>query len=185
MKDRYFSACRRIVRNRRTIDDATKATVLPTLDFDKEREVTRKKYLASLASRTADEVAEEEALYIELKRLEQNERSFRLEREALMRTMLGVEAGLPGLPFAEDGGPFAERDKERGHGHGREHHAGGSRSNKRRYTETESPAATPVNTSAPSVSTRRMAPLPPPPVQSTASAEYGTFGSSLCYVAAR
>ena len=54
--------------------------VLPTLEFDKEREVTRKKYLASLASRTANEIAEEEALYIELKRLEQNERAFRFER---------------------------------------------------------------------------------------------------------
>lgn len=159
------------------MDEAVKATVLPTLDFDKEREVTRKKYLASLASRTPDEVAEEEALYIELKRLEQNERAFRFEREALMRTMLGVEAGLPGLPFAEDGGPFAEREKERGHGHGRERHGSTSRSNKRRYTETESPAATPASTSAPSVSTRRMAPLPPPPVQSTASAEYGTPSS--------
>lgn len=144
--------------------------------------MTRKKYLASLASRTAEEVAEEEALYIELKRLEQNERSFRFEREALMRTMLGVEAGLPGLPFAEDGGPFAEREKERSHGHGREHHAGNSRSNKRRYTETESPAPTPASTSAPSVSTRRMAPLPPPPVQSTASAEYGMSSSSTTRV---
>ena len=63
----------------------------------------RKNYIASLEDRTPDEIAEEEALFIELKRLEQNERKFRKERDDLLRTLLGVDSGLPGIVVEEDG----------------------------------------------------------------------------------
>ena len=55
----------------------------------------RKLYLTSLDNRTADQLLEEEALYIEIKRLEQNERKFKREREELLRVIAGIEAGLP------------------------------------------------------------------------------------------
>lgn len=63
----------------------------------------RKKYLASLESRTPTEIAEEEALFTELKRLEQNERRFKKERDELLRTLLGIESGLPDVQADEEG----------------------------------------------------------------------------------
>lgn len=59
-----------------------------------ERELNRKKYIESLESRTQDEILEEEALFIELKRLEQSERDFARERDELLRVLDGVESGL-------------------------------------------------------------------------------------------
>jgi DNA methyltransferase 1-associated protein 1 len=67
-----------------------------------ERELTRKKYLLSLENRTPEQIAEEEALYIEIKRLEQNERKFKKERETLLRTLAGMDSGLPDI--VEDDG---------------------------------------------------------------------------------
>ena len=63
----------------------------------------RKNYIASLEDRTPEEIAEEEALFVELKRLEQNERKFRKERDDLLRTLLGVDSGLPDIVVEEDG----------------------------------------------------------------------------------
>ncbi len=79
-----------------------------------EREVMRKKYLLSLENRTAKELAEEEALYVELKRIEQNEKRFKQDRERLLRTLLGAESGLPDLPIDEDGPLGDPKKKKRG-----------------------------------------------------------------------
>jgi DNA methyltransferase 1-associated protein 1 len=57
--------------------------------------MTRKKYVASLEDRTPEQIAEEEALYIEIKRLEQNERKFKKDRDELLRTLAGIDSGLP------------------------------------------------------------------------------------------
>jgi DNA methyltransferase 1-associated protein 1 len=62
-----------------------------------ERELTRKKYLVSLENRTPEQIVEEEALYIEIKRLEQNERQFRKDRDELLRTIAGIDSGLPDI----------------------------------------------------------------------------------------
>jgi DNA methyltransferase 1-associated protein 1 len=72
-----------------------------------DREVTRKKYVLSLENRTPEQIAEEEALYIEIKRLEQNERRFKRDREELLRTLAGVDSGLPDIVAAvEEEGPM-------------------------------------------------------------------------------
>ena len=84
----------------------------PCLTFSTEREVMRKKYLLSLENRTAKELAEEEALYIELKRIEQNEKRFKQDRDRLLRTLLGAESGLPDLPIDEDG-PLGDPKKRK------------------------------------------------------------------------
>lgn len=132
MKDRYYSVCRKLIRNRPwSGDEASKAQLISTFQFDKgrypqchefrqapslacppEREVTRKKYLLSLENRAPKELAEEEALYIELKRIEQNEKRFKQDRDRLLRTLLGVESGLPDLPFDEDG-PLGDPKKRK------------------------------------------------------------------------
>lgn len=103
IKDRYFSVCRKLIRSRPWPgDEASRAQLLSSFQFDKDREVTRKEYLASLENRTPEQIAEEEAMYIELKRLEQTERAFKKERDELLRTLLGVESGLADLNVEDD-----------------------------------------------------------------------------------
>jgi len=119
LKERYYSVCRKLVRNRPWPgDEASKSQLLNSFQFDKEREVTRKKYLASLASRTPAQIAEEEALFIEVKRLEQTERRFKKDREELLRTLAGVESGLEGLAVDDDGpmgnGELLKKKKKHG-----------------------------------------------------------------------
>ncbi|KZT05541.1 uncharacterized protein LAESUDRAFT_726808 [Laetiporus sulphureus 93-53] len=118
LKDRYLSVCRKLVRNRpRAGDEATRNQLMSSLAFDKEREITRKRYIASLESRTPQQKAEEDALYVELKRLEQNERRFKRDREELLRTLLGIESGLPDIKEDEDGlmnGPADTRKRKKG-----------------------------------------------------------------------
>lgn len=79
-----------------------------------EREVMRKRYLLSLEDRTPKELAEEEALYVELKRIEQNEKRFKQDRDRLLRTLLGAECGLPDLPIDEDGPLGDPKKRKRG-----------------------------------------------------------------------
>ncbi|TFK71791.1 hypothetical protein BDN72DRAFT_409014 [Pluteus cervinus] len=96
LKDRYFSVCRKLVRNRPwSGDETSKNLTLSSFQFDKERELTRKKYILSLDGRTPDQIAEEEALYVEIKRLEQNERRFKKDRDDLLRLLAGIDSGLP------------------------------------------------------------------------------------------
>jgi DNA methyltransferase 1-associated protein 1 len=121
--------------------------------------MTRKKYVASLESRTTEQIAEEEALYIEIKRLEQNERRFKRERDELLRTLLGVDSGLPEIiGMVDDEGPM-----------------GGSTENggKRRRRGTLDTPMTPLNA----------IPLGPPVprrAQSAKSAAFGKLGF-LCH----
>jgi hypothetical protein len=75
-----------------------------------EREEMRKKYVANLESRTAEEIAEEEALYVQYKRIEQNERKFRKERDDLLRLLAGVDSGLPDVVEDENNIPNLAAD---------------------------------------------------------------------------
>ena len=121
LKDRYYSICRKLVRNRPwNGDELNKTKILGLLSFEKgtqistailtqdthamvtERELTRKQYLRSLESRTPEQIAEEEALYLELKRLEQTERQFKKDRDDLLRTLLGIESGLSDIQLGDD-----------------------------------------------------------------------------------
>ena len=68
-----------------------------------DREVARKHYVASLEHRTPAQIAEEDALYLELEKLKENERRFRKDRDELLRTLGGIESGLPDIQVDEDG----------------------------------------------------------------------------------
>ncbi|KAI0329529.1 hypothetical protein GY45DRAFT_1279515 [Cubamyces sp. BRFM 1775] len=104
LKDRYFSVCRKLVRNRPWPgDEASKAALLSSLSFDKDREVMRKQYVISLENRTPEQIAEEDALYLELEKLKENERRFKKDRDELLRTLLGIDSGLPDIPVDEEG----------------------------------------------------------------------------------
>jgi DNA methyltransferase 1-associated protein 1 len=93
IKARYYAICRRLIRSRISTEDIeTRQQVLQTYAFDKNREVERKKAVARLFSRTPAQLAEEEALYIEARRIEQNEAKFAGEREELLRLLGGWES---------------------------------------------------------------------------------------------
>ncbi|KAL5487600.1 SWC4 [Sanghuangporus weigelae] len=98
LKDRYYGVCRRLIRNRPWPgDEAGKQQALAAVQYDKEREMNRKAYITSLENRTAEEIIEEEALFLELKRLEQSERNFARDRDELVRIFEGIESGLPSI----------------------------------------------------------------------------------------
>nr|XP_019007840.1 SWR1-complex protein 4 [Kwoniella pini CBS 10737]OCF46621.1 SWR1-complex protein 4 [Kwoniella pini CBS 10737] len=94
IKDRYYTICRRLVRTRTATDPQAQQQLIHTYAFDKAREIKRKQYASELFHLTAAEIAEEEALYVEIKRMEQNERRYRADRDDLMRTVMGLDSGL-------------------------------------------------------------------------------------------
>lgn len=53
-------------------------------------------------NRTPAQIAEEEALYIEMKRLQQNEARFARDREDILRTLGGLDSGLANLNVDPD-----------------------------------------------------------------------------------
>ncbi|KAF5333479.1 hypothetical protein D9611_002640 [Ephemerocybe angulata] len=106
LKHRYYSVCRKLIRNRPWPgDEASKTALINSLQFDIEREKMRKRYVVSLESRTSEQMAEEDALYLEVRRLEQTERRFKRDREDLMRTLAGMDSGLPYI-VEDNGGPL-------------------------------------------------------------------------------
>ncbi len=93
LKARYYAICRRLIRSRISTDDVeTRQMLLSTYAFDKQREVERKKAVARLYTRTPEQLAEEEALHVEIRRIEQNEAKYASEREELLRLLGGWES---------------------------------------------------------------------------------------------
>ena len=93
-----FSDCCRLRKVRRH-NDRLLGELTPIFT---EREITRKQYLRSLENRTPEQIAEEEALYLELKRLEQTERQFTKDRKDLLGTLLGIESGSSDIPLGDE-----------------------------------------------------------------------------------
>ena len=127
IKDRYYTICRRLLRNRPAVDEALKERMVKAYDYDirecfgwfriihtqntdqksfADREIARKKYANSLFHLTRPQMMEEESLYVELKRMEQTERRYRSERDELLRVMGGLESGIlaPGPTAHGSGG---------------------------------------------------------------------------------
>lgn len=73
-------------------DDKEIARRLSSLQYDGEREKERKEYVEQLFSRSPAQIVEEEAMYVEAKRMQANEKTWRTEREALIRTLSGMDA---------------------------------------------------------------------------------------------
>ncbi|GAA6022548.1 hypothetical protein JCM11491_005596 [Sporobolomyces phaffii] len=114
LKDRYYSICRTLAERRpdpsitsvttTTSDVAAAAEDKERLDkqrhetvqsfaFDLAREVERKNYLRSLLARTPQQIAEEDFLYVESRRIEQNYHRVATERHELLR-LLGQREGV-------------------------------------------------------------------------------------------
>lgn len=79
------------MRNRSAQDETTRAATISSLQFDKARELDRKAYLRSLLSRTPAQIAEEDFLYIESRRLEQSYNKIAAERAELLKILGGRE----------------------------------------------------------------------------------------------
>ncbi|KAK0531395.1 swr complex subunit [Tilletia horrida] len=93
LKARYQTICRRLIRSRPSADSPElRSTLLLSYNFDRTRETERKRALKRLYTRTPAQLAEEEALYVEARRLEQQEAKFAREREALLKLLGGWEA---------------------------------------------------------------------------------------------
>ncbi|CAH7675560.1 hypothetical protein PPACK8108_LOCUS10578 [Phakopsora pachyrhizi] len=92
LKSRYYSICQRLIQSRPSKqDESLKKSLLHSYNFDKQKEYDRKKHLKSLFERSADQVAQEEFLYVEARRLEQNSLKRSRNREELMKLIGGTQ----------------------------------------------------------------------------------------------
>jgi DNA methyltransferase 1-associated protein 1 len=98
LKDRYYSVCRRVHRLRNL-------AVTSELQYEKERDVNRKRALEQLILRHPDQVAEEEAVFAELRRIQQQHKRWQREHEHLTRVMDVREASsmVSHTQFAQQG----------------------------------------------------------------------------------
>ncbi|KAF9962565.1 swr complex subunit [Modicella reniformis] len=88
LKNRYYSINRTLIKMR--MNDASaveKAQLLSSMSYDMNREMERKKNLEILNNRTPEQIEEEEALYLEARRIDQNEKKIARERENLLRLL--------------------------------------------------------------------------------------------------
>jgi DNA methyltransferase 1-associated protein 1 len=89
LKDRYYSAVRKLLLGQ-TPESLMTTTQLETYNsykWDKSKEIERKEYVENLYKRTPEQIAEENALMAELKRIEAYEKKSRAEREELMNLL--------------------------------------------------------------------------------------------------
>ncbi|KAF9900353.1 swr complex subunit [Linnemannia zychae] len=100
LKHRYY-AINRILTKLRMSDASQaveKAQLLSSMAYDKNREIERKKNLEILNTRTPEQIEEEEALYLEARRIDQNEKKITRERENLLRLLNTRDIYGPGGP---------------------------------------------------------------------------------------
>jgi DNA methyltransferase 1-associated protein 1 len=123
LKARYYAICRKLFKAR-PLDSPTEqenrntGTVQYGFDYgvfchfssrpslipvSPAKEKSRREFIENLWNRDSTTVAEEDILYLELKRLEQTERKFARSRDTLLRNLAGIESGLSGIDIQEDG----------------------------------------------------------------------------------
>ncbi|EJS43719.1 swc4p [Saccharomyces arboricola H-6] len=82
LKEKFYHICRNYFRA-----SNPNSPLLSSLNFSAEKEIERKKYLQRLLSRSAAEIAEEEALIVESKKFEMAAKRTLAERESLLRLL--------------------------------------------------------------------------------------------------
>lgn len=82
LKEKFYYTCRNYFK----ASDPSNP-LLSSLNFSAEKEIERKKYLQRLLSRSAAEIAEEEALVVESKKFEMAAKRTLAERESLLRLL--------------------------------------------------------------------------------------------------
>lgn len=92
LQARYYAVCRRLIRSRISVDDtASRQRLLERYAYDARAEAARRAAVAALYARAPEALAEEEALYIEARRIEQQQARFASDREDLLRLLGGWE----------------------------------------------------------------------------------------------
>ncbi|KAK9246116.1 hypothetical protein V1506DRAFT_536308 [Lipomyces tetrasporus] len=91
LKERYYFCCRKLMELRR---DASGVDWTPrdleqynAMNFNKDKEVMRKQYLERLLSRSPAEIAEEERLILEYRRLQESSKKLVQDRKELLRLL--------------------------------------------------------------------------------------------------
>ncbi|RUP45175.1 LOW QUALITY PROTEIN: hypothetical protein BC936DRAFT_148522 [Jimgerdemannia flammicorona] len=85
---RYYDVNRKLLKARSPTPgeiSQERMALIHQYSYDKARETERKKNLSILFNRTPEQIEEEEALYIESRRIEQNEKKLAKEREGLLK----------------------------------------------------------------------------------------------------
>ncbi|CAG8508096.1 746_t:CDS:10 [Ambispora leptoticha] len=108
LKERYYYVTKEINTSRANAGGGSKDNISSIYNFDKAREIERKKNLEYLFNRTPEQIKEEEVLLQEYERIEQNEKKFSKERENLLK-MLNFQDINPSPPKRKksllNGGP--------------------------------------------------------------------------------
>ncbi|KAJ3335928.1 swr complex subunit, partial [Gonapodya sp. JEL0774] len=117
LKSRYYSICSKLLSHR-PHDPADPAYVelLQAHTFPYARELARKRHVAQLLGRTADQVKEEELLVVELRRKEANDRRWDRERAAAKGVFAKLDAASMQERAAIIAGPLAMQGGQAGVG---------------------------------------------------------------------
>ncbi|SCU87547.1 LAFA_0E07404g1_1 [Lachancea sp. 'fantastica'] len=94
LKELFYLVCRNYF-----LAKSPNNPLIETLSFSKEKEVERKRYLQRLLSRSAAEIAEEEALIVESKKFEMAAKKTSSERESLLRLLDSPNSDKPIAQF--------------------------------------------------------------------------------------
>ncbi|GAA6062086.1 hypothetical protein JCM10212_006509 [Sporobolomyces blumeae] len=118
LKDRYYSICRMLAANRPDPEvtdpaeqekmDKRRQETVNSFNFDMGREIERKAYLRSLLDRTPAQIAEEDFLYLESRRIEQSYHKIASDRAELLKILggrggVGMASGQGGLQLGVGG----------------------------------------------------------------------------------
>ncbi|CAO3662518.1 unnamed protein product [Umbelopsis ramanniana] len=104
LKERYYGVNQTLLRERASStssdNNQDRQTLIQQFSFDKNKEIERKKALEILFNRTPEQIEEEEALFIEARRLEQNDMKLAKEREQLLKFLqtYDIQQTLPATP---------------------------------------------------------------------------------------
>lgn len=90
LKEKFYQVCRKYFLHKNPDEP-----LLTSLDFPKQKEIERKKYLQRLLARSAAEIAEEEALIIESRKFEMAAKKTLNERESLLRLLDSPNSDQP------------------------------------------------------------------------------------------
>ncbi|KAI8143797.1 hypothetical protein BJV82DRAFT_668240 [Fennellomyces sp. T-0311] len=107
LKDRYYSVQRKLIKARPHTPGEypqERQALIQQYAFDKDKERERKEALVSLFNRTKEQIEQEQALFVEARRIELNEPRLAREREALLNALQLEQAQqAPATPLTPTG----------------------------------------------------------------------------------
>ncbi|KAI8088883.1 uncharacterized protein BX664DRAFT_358512 [Halteromyces radiatus] len=105
LKDRYYTINRKLIKARGGLSNdhppsMDRQTLLQQYSYDKNKETERKQALIRLYQRSREQIQEEEILFMEAKRMEENQHVFTTQRDQLYSTLhLEQAQQMPSTPL--------------------------------------------------------------------------------------